>query len=440
MADRDITDVLTMLRALRDYRDDLRAEIPGFVTLLEAIENAAVTDEPNEENDLFLDAVKAQKDALNALWEAQAEFATATAMMLGRYAGSPDLSDFDRNLAAFNDKLVADSDEFEIRNLSKFSAWSAGGSNVGNGTAFVHNIDPAFGGDISHVETKTARCVKSYPDVDRPVFVIEGAARGKFAYLEGGSSVGNAYNGAPAGIGSNAPGAGQTIGQTGQEIEASGLEESDGNLVIDGGFEAASLDSEDANWTKDSGGNDVTINTSSPIDGDQDLKFAADGQVSQSVAGRVFPGRVYALEVWHDKDGTVSAGNLVVKLTDGATDHITLTIANSGMSTSAAKATYGTVRIPASAKCDLMEVSIAEASMSGGGTVKVDRVVLRELTILDGGQAIGFADGPTGFKAQNDVFTGAITGGTDGTLQRQNNELLGRGFEADGTATDWADS
>lgn len=437
MANRDITDNLAMLRALRDLRDDLRAEIPGFLTLIWAIRVQAIVDDDVEENAEFLAACDQIEAALNTLWDAQDAFRTPTAKMLGRYASCADLSDEDRCLAAFNDKLVADSDEFEVRGFTKFSAWVAGGSNVGDGTAMVHNIDPAFGGDVSHVETKTLKCVKSYPEVDQAVFEVEGAQAGDYSYIEGGSSRGLGYPGPTAGVGSNAPGAGASIRQTGDEIASVGVEASQGNLVVDGGFEAATLDSNDVNWTLDSGA--AAINTSSPIAGSNDLKFAADGQVSQDLSGKIFPGRIYGLEFRTKKSGTVSAGTTTVRLYDGATAHLSIAVTNSAAS-GTEKQPYATVRIPATAKCDSMTLQIIEASIAGGGTMEVDNIILRELDVVDGGQAFGVTDGLVGWKAQNDVFTGATTGGTDGTLQRQNNELFGRGFEADATATDWADS
>lgn len=436
MAARDQADNLAMLQALRNLRDDLRAEIPGFLALIALIRVQAIVDDDVEENSEFLAVCDDLEAALDTLWNTQQGFAVPTAKMLGRYAGSSDLQDFNRNLAAFQDKLVADSDEFEVRGFTKFTAWSAGGSNVGNGTAMVYNIDPAFGGDISHVETLTAEC-KEAPDLgSQAVFQIRGAARGDFAYLEGGSSVGNAYPMPTPGLGKQSPGLDQLSVGTGEDIESVGDEASEGNLLNDGGFEAATLVSTtDSNWVRT--GSVAEINTSSPISGDQDLIFDGDDTVTQEIPNVLKPGRIYALEFWTKKVGTVSAGTTTVKLTDGTTDFITIAVTNSGAS-GTEKQPYGTVRLPDSAKLDLMKVTIVEASLAGGGTMQVDGVKLVEMAIVDGGRAVAFTDGTTAW-ARNDVFTGATTGGTDGTLQRQNNELLGRGFEADSTATDWAD-
>lgn len=436
MAARDQSDVLALLQAVRNLRDDLRAEIPGFLALIALIRVQAIVDDDVEENSEILDWCDDMEDACDDLWNAQGGVAAALAKVLGRYGGSADLSDFNRNLAAFQDQLIADSDEFEVRGLTKFTAWSAGGSNVGTGTAMVYNIDPAYGGDISHVETLTAECVESEPG-EQAIFKIRGAKRGDFAYFEGGSSVGGAYGMPTPGVGKQSPGVGQESINTGEEITSIGDESSEGNLLEDGSFEAATLVSTtDSNWVNSSG--TPAINTSSPISGSQDLIFDnANGAVYQDVSSKVKAGRIYALEFWTKKVGTVSAGTTVVKLTDGSTDHITISVTNSGAS-GTEKQAYGTVRIPDSADLANMKVTITEASISGGGSMQVDLVKLVELKILDGGRAVAFTDGVVDW-ARNDVFTGATTGGTTGTLQRQNNELFGRGFEADTTATNWTD-
>lgn len=437
MAARDQADNLAMLQAMRDLRDDLRTDIAGFLTNIAAIRTQAIVDDDVEENNLFLDACEALEDACDALWEAQQELAVPAAMMLGRFSSSPDLNDYERNLAAFQDWLVANSDEFKLRGLTKFSTWSAGGSNTGNGTAMVHNIDPAYGGDISHVETLTAECIRANYN-ERAVFVIRGAKAGDFAYLEGGSSIGNAYGMPTAGLGDQSPGEDQEELQTGDDIESVGDESSEGNLLEDGGFEAATLDStSDANWVDNSGS--PAINTSSPISGSQDLIFDnANGEVYQAIPNKLKHGQYYGLEFWTKKVGTVSAGTTVVKLSDDTTDHITLTVTNSGASGTEKKA-YGTVRLPDNADLENMKVYVTEASIAGGGSMQVDKIKLIPLKVIDGGRAVGFTDGTTAW-ARRDEFTGATTGGTSGTLQRQNNELFGRGFEADSTATDWADS
>jgi hypothetical protein len=436
MAARDQADVLALLQAVRDLRDDLRSEIPGFLTLIAAIRVQAIVDDDVEENSELLDWCDDMEDLCDALWNGQQGSAVPLAKVLGRYASSPDLNDYDRNLAEFQDKLVADSDEFKLRGFTKFSAWSAGGSNTGNGTAMVHNIDPAYGGDISHVETLTAEC-RTAEVGSQAVFRITGEKAGDFAYLEGGSGIGNAYGMPTAGVGAQSPGVGQEELQTGEDISSVGDESSEGNLIEDGGFEAATLDSNDSNWVDNSGS--PAINTSSPISGTQDLIFDnANGEVYQDVSNVVEAGKYYGLEFWTKKVGTVSAGTTVVKLSDDTTDHITLTVTNNGASGTEKKA-YGTVRIPDSADLANMKIYVTEASIAGGGSMQVDMIKLVPLKVIDGGRAVGFTDGTTAW-VRNDVFTGATSGGTGGTLQRQNNELFGRGFEADSTATDWADS
>lgn len=439
MAARGISDVLGLDQALRDLHDDVVTDLGGFKTNANAVEDLIDNGDTAPENAKLTDWLKGFKERCDALYTHFEAINEPLSQVHARYAGAEDLSDAALNWARFNDKLVADSDEFESRGLSKFSSWSADGGNVGNGTAMVHNLDPAVGGDVGRAETLTARCVKSYPDtgLGREIFVIVGEAPGDWAHEEGGSARGKTYD-RKYGIGTsdvgNAVDEQQYYRQTGEDIETVGDEAQDGNLLNDGGFENETLSE---NWTV-SGAN-AALNTSSPIAGNQDLSISGDETIVQSVAGKVYPGVVYAVEGWYKKVGTVSAGTLTLKLKDGTTDHITISLTLSSAATSSTKLAYGTVLMPKTAVTGSMEVEIATSSWSGAGTVQLDKIKLVPLYVM-GGRAVGFTSGLVPFKAQNDLFTGATTGGTGGTLMRMLNRITKRGFESDSTATDWPDS
>lgn len=439
MAARVLADVLSLDQALRDLHDDVVTDLGGFKTNADAVEDLIDNGDTAPENALLTNWLKGFKDKCDALYNHFEAINEPLSQVHARYAGAEDLSNTELNWARFNDKLVADGDEFESRGLSKFSAWSAGGSNVGDGTAMVHNLDPAVGGDVGRAETLTARCLKSYPDtdLDREVWEITGEKPGDWAHEEGGSARGGTYA-RTYGLGTsdvgNAVNEQEYCAQTGDEIITVGDEAQGGNLLNDGGFENATLSE---NWTV-AGGN-AALNSSSPINGTQDLSISGDETIDQSVAGKVYPGVIYGLEAWYKKVGTISAGTFTLKLKDGTTDHITISLTLSSAATSSTKLAYGTVLMPKTAVTSLMEVELATSSWSGGGTLQVDKVKLVPLYVM-GGRAVAFTGGLTPFKAKNDLFTGATTGGTGGTLMRMLNRIAKRGFESDSTATDWPDS
>lgn len=439
MANRALADVLALDQAIRDLHDDVVTDLGGFKTNANAIEDLVDNGDTVPENAKLSAWLEEFRLRCNAVYDHFEALNEPLSIVHARYASAESFDDVEKNWARFQDKLVTDADEFESRGFTKFTAWSAGGSNVGTGTAMIYNIDPAQGGDIGRDETLTARCSKSYPDTNlgREVFVITGEAKGDWSHEEGGSGDNETY-GRTYGIGTNDLGpAVQSKGyfkNVGEEIESVGTEASDGNLVNDGGFENATLSD---NWTVSSGS--AAINSSTPINGDQDLSFPGNSVVYQSVAGKVFPGVIYGLEAWYKKVGTISAGTFTLKLKDGTTDHITISLTLSSAATSNTKLAYGTVLLPATAVTGSMQVEAAVASYSGSGTLQIDEIKLVPLYVVGGGRAVAFTGGLVPFKAQNDVFTGDTTGGTGGTLMRMLNRITKRGFESDTAATNWTD-
>lgn len=439
MAARALADVLALDQALRDLHDDVVSELAGFKTLANAVEDLIDNGDTAPENALLTGWLNDFKTACDGLYGTFSALNQPLSVVHARYAGAEEFTDTGRNWARFQDKLVADADELENRNFTRFSTWSAGGSNSGNGTMMVHNIDQAFGGDVDKAETLTARCLRSYPDtnVGQETWEVTGAAPGDWAHEEGGSARGNAYD-RVFGLGQSDLAArveSDFKRQTGIEFPTTGVTAEAGNLLNDGDFEGDTLSDQ---WTV--AGANAAYNTTSPIAGSQHLRISGDETITQSVAGKVYPGCIYGLEGYYKKTGTISAGTMTLKLRDGTTDHITISLTLSSAATSATKLAYGTVLIPKTAVAASMEVQIATTSWSGAGTLDVDNIILTPLFVIGQARAVAATQGLTPWKAQNDVFTGAITGGTDGTLQRFFNRVAKRGFEADGTATDWPDA
>lgn len=436
MADRSTAEVLALLQALEDVLTDVITDQGGLVTLLNALEAQFNVADPHPVNTELSAKLQTLYDAMNGVMDAVTGFADPIAKVLGLYAGSPNLNDRDINLRAFQAKLVADADELEQAGYTKFTAMDAGGGNTGNGTIMVHNIDPAQGGDISHVETLTLRCSKSYPDtaLNAEEFVAVGATPARLKYLEAGSGMGGAYQLALGGdVDPNALSGQQPQVQTGDVIASIGGDEGTGNLVNNGDFEDDSLTGE---WTV--AGSNATLDTASAMDGVNSLKFAGDDTVTQDVGSRLNPRVIYGLEVYAKKSGTPT-GTLTIKLKDGSTDHITITKDISTLTTSPVKQTYGTVLLPASADMETLKVEVKVASYGGSGNIYVDNVVLASLVVVDGGRALRPVQGLAPWR-KGDVFTKATTNANTGDNQKLMRFLFKRAFEADSAATDWPDN
>lgn len=435
MANRSRAECLALIQAFEDIYADQQTDLGGMDTLISTLEAQLVTGDHEEENIKLMDVVRVLRRAIDGVHDALMTAAAPLAKVLGRYAGAPDLNDIEGCLAYFQKKLVDDGDEFEERGFTKASSASAGGSNTGNPAILIHAIDPAYGGDVGHVETKTLTCEKAYPEAPiegNEVFVVRGAAPGDYTYLEGGSGIGNAYQQeygrAPQGLSAQ-----QEVLQTGVEFSGVCGDEASGNLINDGDFENSDLNTE---WTESSG--TWTEDTTDECVGAQSVSTQGNGVLYQFVGARMVQLCIYGMDFIAKKTSTPT-GSLTMKLKDDSTTHLTITKDISTLTTSAVKQAFGTVVLPKTADMSTLRIEFEVSSYGSSGKIVIDEATLQMLKVIDGGYAIGVSGGVTP-AAKGDSWTFATTGGTTGDNMEFLNRLYKRGFESDTAATNWADN
>lgn len=436
MAARSQAEVLALIQALEDVYADEVTDAGGMDTLLSALETQCVTGDHEEENIELLAAIKAVRDARNGVMKAILEkFAGPIGKVLGRFASSPNLADLEVNLAYFQKWLIDNADEFEERGFTKASTFTAGGSNVGTAQVLVHNIDPAYGGDVGHVETKTVVCTKPYPEAPtegNEEYEVRSTAPGDYAYLEGGSGDGNTYK-QEYGKAAQGLSAEQEVISTNEPFNSVCGDEASGNVINDGDFENTTLTDE---WTVSNAG--WAIDSTDECIGAQSVKTEEDTVMYQYIGARMHQLCIYGADYIAKKTSTPT-GTLTIKIKDDSTTHLTLTKDVSTLTTSAVKQAFGTFVLPANADMSTLRVELEMATYGSSGKVIVDEVCLQMLKVCDGGQAFGVTGGVTP-AAKHDVYTNAVTGGTSGDNMELLNRMFKRGFESDTAATDWADN
>lgn len=442
------------LTVLKEIRDLWTAEVTDYATFLTNIEAllAAIEAGDAEAGDAdLINAATALRNARNAYGVAIIAAYFACHKMLGNYGGTLNVEDVQMNLAMFHDKLVTDGDAFleRIAPGDKPSSFSAGGSNVGDGTVMVHKIDDAQGGDVGHVQTWKLRCIAAAPDTvtGNERFEVTGGVTGLYPTQEGGTGGGEGYQyrdsyglstnlPAPAQADGNGALQAQEVGAKGMTITGVGTSQESGNLIADGGFESAGATAADfgSNWTATS---DVTRNVSSPIEGNADAKWTHDGKLTQEGLGALLSsGCYYGLNGWALKSGTPT-GDLTIKLIDDNATYMTATIDVSTLSGTAVKIPFATVFLPASVDVASLRIEAEIANWGSTGTVHLDKVTLAKLVVCEG-IAIKPVAGivPT---AKNDVFTAAVAQSNANNLQYLNNRAFGRGFPSASSAVNWTD-
>lgn len=434
MANRALADVLALIQAREDIYADQQTDLAGLDTLLSAFETQAAAGDFEDENLVMGAWLKSVRSAMDTLAKVLIDDG-GLSTVLGRYASSPNLADKETNLAYFQKKLVDDADEFEERGLTKATTATAGGSNTGTNQVIIHTIDPAYGGDVGHVETKTISVEKAYPVVaieGNEELVIRGAAKGDYEYLEGGSSVGNAYQ-QEYGKAPQGPSELQEVLQTGEPFNSVCGDEQSGNLINDGDFENANLNDE---WVESTG--TWTEDTTDECIGLQSVSTQGNGILYQFVGARVYQRCFYGIDFVAKKTSTPT-GSLTMKLKDDATTYITITKDIATLTTGPVKQTFGTVFLPKTADMSTLRVEFEVSTYGSSGKVVIDEATLQMLKVVDGGYAIGVTGGVTP-GAEGDVFTIATTGGTTGDNMEFLNRVFKRGFESDAAATDWPDN
>jgi len=442
--------VRTLIQESARFVDGSETYLAGtFTTNLNSLSVAiaAGDDEPEDaEMEAALDAVVAAAVALRA---AHRDCFRAIHKTLGRYGAAPSLDDLKGNLAAFHDKLHADTEEFESRGLSKFSSWSAGGSNVGTGTFMYYGSDPDGQAlDISHVETLTLLCKGDQQDGESrgaERWQLKGATRESANYLTPKSGLDAGYDDIILG-GTKGWNPDQPVVAVGSEFNSVAWGEGNGNLIAAGDFAGTgTTDEPTAGWTNESGAANLSYETTNVLkqnvaENKQSLKAVGNFKISQSLAGKagVQARRAYGAEFYCRVDANVTAGTATLKIIDDSTTHCTVSIDTTTLTNDTwTKIPYVAFVLPTSIGNNL-RAEIELASYAGSDEVLIDGVVLAPLALMDGGRAGAITEGVTDWR-RNDTATGATTSADTGNLQRRMNTEFECYVRHAGTSDYWDD-
>lgn len=451
MAVKSKAEVRTVLRTAATLLDGTRTYLAGTHTTNVAACLAAIeAGDTQIEDATQLAALEAVQAAAGTLHSAVLDYIGTLHPTLGRYASSPNLADPNANISAFFDNLVTASEEVLSRGFTKFTSWTPGGSNIGNGTFCVFNNNPnGQSMDLSHVETLTIRCVED--EIDGTVagsegFIVIGQTSAEREWLNGGSAGNGGYR-YQYGV------ARKDFGPTQDALEVTngsdltprmfsvGPTQAQGNLLADGDFEGGTLSD---NWTADAAG--WAYDTTDEIAGSQSVSTATNSAtISQPLVNNLVAKGVYFLQAYCGVEAGGSGevtGNLTFKVKDDSTTHVTITVDLSTLTAGTPiKATYAGFVLPETVGTNL-RVEIQMGTIGGTGTGKkvvVDNIVLTRGTIIDGGRAVAVLSGLANWRL-NDVATGATTISESGKIQRAMNLSYSRYLPHVGSGDYWTDS
>lgn len=460
MAVKTEAQVRTLVRALSvDLLDNLRTYCNGdFTTDINAVTTAIAAGDDQPEDATQTAAVNTLIASLRATYEAALALCRSVHPSLGRLASSDNLGRINSNMQAFTDWLETNSKSVDSRGFTRFSSWSADGSNVGDGTFVVLNTDPSGETiDISHIETLTLECVNDAQTGNAregaEQFLVYGEALADYPWEEGGSgrTQGASYR-LPRGQSLRTFDTRQAQARTGQVIDSIGFAQTAGNIAANGNIESG-LNNTSANnaptgWTYVSGGLTLTLETSNFFRGTQSLAIPGDGAWYYDLTGRVRALTAYAIQVYVRVPAGVTAGNVILKVKDDSTDHATITVDTTGLANDTwtkGSSTGAPFIMPSRADTSGtgLRLELSTTSYAGSGNILVDGIQLVPLTLVDG-RAVGILQGATDWT-NGDKATGQTTVSEAGSIQRMFNEAFGRsGFrgyvEHASTGTDWTDA
>lgn len=450
--------LITLLQELARFVDDVDTFATGtFSTDYDLVSTAIAAGDDEAEDAEMRAALAAVLATMDTLSTATQTLFASVHKSLGRYAGRSSLATQSENLAAFFQKVDDDSQAFERRGLTKFSALSADGGNIGSGAFVVGGLD--LNGDpidCAHVETVTLECVSDSID--------GGSIAGSEAFkIYGSRASGNSFEdfgASGAGAGSGDSGAAKDYvairtGLTGNWAKNAKVVRPGGlisvasggntaNILANGNFEAALVAGETTakiqNWTLNSDYANATIDTTNPMVGTNAFEISGDLVMTQALSGtRGVKTRVpLCVSLYARKVGTVSAGALTLKIKDDTGTHATLTIADlSALTTSFALSTPVVFILPSGVGANL-RAEIEVTSWSGAGTVLLDEVVLTEMSIYDTGYYFAVLRGPADWR-EGDKATASTTSAESGKVSRAFNRCLKVAPKAAASATDWTD-
>lgn len=463
--------VLAVMQESKDYLDACRTFFSGdYLTAYQALSAALAAGDDEPEDAVQRAALRDSLDSAISAYEAVKAAVYEIHATLGRYGESEDLNDVDLNLQRFSEKIEADSEAVKSRGFTKFSSWSAGGSNVGDGAFVVLNTDR--GGDLldySHVETVTIECIADSTTGVFPTgaeqFIVYGEAIGDFPWDASGAGSGRGGEGddyaPPWGVTLDdfGPGLNARSLRAGLAFQAVGASQEAGNLVANGNCAQGLTGSGSSNtlaggWSRaSSGGGSGTLEleTTNQLKGTQSLKTDADFKLTFPITREntngvgADEGTPYALYVWARCNSSLTDGDVILRLIDDSTTHATLTFDLTGITDDTwTGATPVTVIMPGNPGANL-RVELEVDNLAGtGAEVLIDNIMCVPLYHYDG-RTFAVLEGQTSWRVA-DSATGQTTVSEAGAIQRMVNEVFGGEgnvayLHADASAaTYWSDS
>lgn len=425
MAVKTEAQIIDIGQAILPVHDSFLTYLTGTLEgQINTLETAIDTADKEPGDEVVRESLKALITAMEGAYQATLNLWSSWHVHLGRLSGSSDLTSKTANLNAHFDYIVANSKAYLSRGNSKFSSLSAGGSNVGNGTFCVYNLDPqAISMDYTHIETLTLLCKKdqfSSVSEGAEAFELIGAARGTFGWSVHGSGKGKAY-GYDYGDAVKDFGPDQPKEQTGGFLISSHETNEAKNLIKNGGFEqtfAASGTSKVPQWTISAGDTLVSQNSTSAISGNYDMTWA-EGLVTmyQNLESVMKAKSVYFIEIYLKVTGTSPTGTFTYKIKDDSTTHATISkdVSTLVLNT-VTKLTYVGFILPQNVGDNLR--AELECTLGGAGTnvLYIDKVQCTKGFMVDG-RALAVFSGITPWRLF-DTATGASTTTDTGKMQR----------------------
>lgn len=447
MAEKSKAQVLTVMQSDVDLMEKMETFLAGgFTTAMDVCSTANEAGDDVPEDPKRSDALKALRNAATSFWRAAESYYRTNAPVFGRFAGSTNLNNEATNFEAFHDKLIADAESIEQRELTKFSSMSAGGSNVGNGTVFVHTTDAAGTEmDISHSDTLTITCTGDQLDsgvsAEAERFQLKGTAVSDRVWDEDGAGdAGNSYDLVPSQA-ENKVSSVRRIWATGATVTSVGATANGGNILVNGDFETWPGTTNPGTWVVDSG--TVNQETTNPAKGDNSLNASGNFKISQAIASKpaVASLQAYGIQIYVRVEAAVSAGIVTMKVIDDSTTHATLTVDTTAIAndTWVKGAANGVTLVLPKGIGENLRIEIELASYGGSGIVLIDLAILSQLFQADGGRFLGLAAGLVDWK-RGDVFTGVTTSTDDGKTQKWHNRIYQRWWEHAAAAVAWPDT
>lgn len=434
----------TMLRNMITMFDNGRDHlVDEFMANYDTVKSAIDTGDPAAAF-LMHEKLEDLADAANEYWVAHRAFMRTINYLLGELAGVEDpLGDEATNISAFNEYLIDNSEDVVDLGLTK-TAFSAGGSNVGDSVVIEINDGPD-GEDMeaAHNETLQLKCV-SLSSSGRPQWSLSGSSRKRFLF-DPDMGTGNVKGGYLFNWGTSDEDWSPQI-KLARTNPKPVLVEWDGsdqrNMVINGDFSKAigssGNDDKVPGATINSGESNVGYETSSPIEGDNSLEFDGDVEMDFPLIGGNRVGLPLFASVWIQRVGSF-AGTFNLKVVSGPngseTVHETATESIGGLTAGVDTHKSVALAIPDDVG-ENPRIRLETTGTSGGGSLLIDKLVGGLATLFDSNRAIAIVSGVTR-SVRGDVHDGqnAISSATP--FQRMFVEIFGRSVAHSASGTYW---